>query len=152
MLKIGDIMTRDVFTLEATCPADRAAWELSVRGFTGAPVRDDRGRLVGVLSRSDLTDPERHDGALQAKEVQELMTPAMFTLPPSDPVSAAIKLMVREGIHRVIVMDEGRHMVGIVTSTDVLHALVRSQLFDTSLTSPAAAFHSSPPAEAPATA
>ena len=128
MLKIADIMTRDVFTLPATCRADQAACELALRGFTGAPVHDDAGRLVGVLSRSDLMDPERNEGALDGKEVQDLMTPAMFTLAPGDSVLRAIQLMVREGIHRVLVMDERRQMVGIVTSSDVLRAVVRGQL------------------------
>jgi CBS domain-containing membrane protein len=131
MLKIADIMTRHVFTLEASCHAQQAAFELSLRGYTGAPVRDERGRLVGVLSRSDLMDPERHDGALAGKQVQDLMTPAMFTLHPAAPVIQAIRLMVREGIHRVIVMDERREMVGIVTSSDVLDALARGELFET---------------------
>jgi CBS domain-containing membrane protein len=152
MLKIGDIMTPEVFTLKASCPAEQAAWELSVRGYTGAPVCDEGGRLVGVLSRSDLTDPERHDGSLRTKEVQELMTPALFTLPASEPVLSAIKLMVREGIHRVIAMDASHHMVGIVTSTDVLDALARGELLADSLAG-AAAFRTTPPhAEAPARA
>jgi CBS-domain-containing membrane protein len=128
MLKIADIMTHDVFTLPASCRADQAACELSLRGFTGAPVRDEGGRLVGVLSRSDLMDPERNEGSLQAKEVQDLMTPAMFTLNPNDPVLQAVRLMVREGIHRVIVMDDRRQLVGILTSSDVLTAVVRGQL------------------------
>jgi CBS-domain-containing membrane protein len=152
MLTIGDIMSSDVFTLAASCPADQAAWELSVRGFTGAPVRDESGRLVGVLSRSDLADPERNEGGLQAKEVSDLMTPAMFTLHPAAPVIQAIKLMVREGIHRVIVMDERRQMVGIVTSSDVLHALVRGELLGDSLTATAALGRPSVDGGAPASA
>lgn len=130
MLKIADIMTRHVFTLHASCRAEQAALELSLRGYTGAPVRDDRGRLVGILSRSDLMDPERHEGALEGKQVQDLMTPAMFTLHPGAPVIQAIRLMVREGIHRVIVMDERREMVGIITSSDVLNALACGELLE----------------------
>jgi CBS domain-containing membrane protein len=155
MLKIGDIMTRNVFTLDAGSPAEDAARELSIRGYTGAPVRGPLGRLVGVLSRSDLTDPERRgdDGTLHAKEVQDLMTPAMFTLSQSESVLGAIKLMVREGIHRVIVMDENRDMVGIVTSTDVLGALARGELFaDTSSSAAAGTFRKGPAVEAPASA
>ena len=138
MLTIGDIMGSDVFTLAASCPADQAAWELSVRGFTGAPVRNESGRLVGVLSRSDLADPERNEGGLQAKQVQDLMTPAMFTLHAAAPVIQAIKLMVREGIHRVIVTDDRSQMVGIVTSSDILNALVRGELLGDSLGNSAA--------------
>jgi CBS domain-containing protein len=148
MLKIADIMTRDVFTLGASWPADHAALELSLRGFTGAPVRDEGGRLVGVLSRSDLMDPERNEGGLDHKEVQDLMTPAMFTLHPSAPALQAIRLMVREGIHRVIVMDERRDMVGIITATDILNAMARGDL----MTSPFASGFSSPPVGAEAAA
>ena len=132
MLKLSDIMNRDVFTLSASAPADQAAWELATRGFTGAPVRDDTGRLVGVLSRSDLMDPERNAGSsLGDKEVQDLMTRAIFALDPQAPVIRAIRLMVREGIHRVIVMDDHHQMVGIVTSTDVMNALARGELSQT---------------------
>ncbi len=121
--KIGDVMTRDVFTLDATTPAETAAWELSIRGYTGAPVRDARGRLVGVLSRSDLTDPERVQGNLDGKEVQDLMTPALFSLEPSDSANRAIRLMVREGIRRVLVMERNGTLVGIVTASDILRHL-----------------------------
>jgi CBS domain-containing membrane protein len=136
MLWIADIMTCDVFTLEASCNVDQAALELSLRGFSGAPVRDEAGRLVGVLSRSDLMDPERHDGAPGAKVVRDLMTRAMFTLHPSAPVIHAIRLMVREEIHRVIVMDDSRRMVGIITSSDVLDALARGELSETPMPEP----------------
>jgi CBS-domain-containing membrane protein len=130
MLKIADIMTPEVFTLPASCRADQAAWELRVRGFSGAPVRDDLGRLVGVLSRTDLADPERVDGALESKLVQDLMTRAIFMLRQSEPLMQAVKLMVRESIHRVIVVDDSRQMIGIVTSSDVLSALARGEMVE----------------------
>jgi CBS domain-containing protein len=119
-IKISDVMTTDVFTLSASTPAETAAWELSTRGFTGAPVQDDRGRLVGVLSRSDLSDPERYSGRFETTEVRDLMTPAFFSLGAWEPVSRAAQLMVREGIGRVVVMDRAGQMVGIVTSSDIL--------------------------------
>jgi predicted transcriptional regulator len=122
-IKISDVMTREVFVLDASTPAETAAWELSVRGFTGAPVRDARGRLVGVLSRSDLTDPERVQGHLAGKDVQDLMTPALFSLDPSESVNRAIRLMVREGIRRVLVMEKNGTLVGILTASDVLRQL-----------------------------
>jgi CBS-domain-containing membrane protein len=128
MLKISDIMTRDVFTLGASTRADKAAWELTVRGFTGAPVRDARGRLVGVLSRSDLVDPERNQGLLEDRQVQDVMTPAIFTLRPSEPVIRAIRLMIREGIRRVVVTDAAGELCGIVTSSDVLRQLAWGDL------------------------
>lgn len=130
MLKISDVMTRDVFTLSVSARADQAAWELSARGFTGAPVRDARGRLVGMLSRSDLVDPERTQGGLDGKDVQDVMTPALFTLQPSEPLTRAVRLMVREGIRRVVVMEPSGEMVGIVTSSDILRQLAWGEGLD----------------------
>ena len=130
MLKISDVMTRDVFTLSASVRADQAAWELNARGFTGAPVCDARGRLVGVLSRSDLVDPERTQGGLDTKKVQDVMTPALFTLQASQPLSRAVSLMVREGIRRVVIMERSGAMVGIVTSSDILRQLARGEGLD----------------------
>jgi predicted transcriptional regulator len=130
MLKISDVMTREVFTLSASAKAEQAAWELSARGFTGAPVSDARGRLVGMLSRSDLIDPERTHGGLEMKQVQDVMTPALFTLQPSEPLSRAVRLMVREGIRRVVVMEKNGEMVGIVTSSDILRQLAWGEGID----------------------
>jgi CBS-domain-containing membrane protein len=124
MLKISDIMTRDVFTLAPTTGADDAAWALSVRGISGAPVRDAMGRMVGVLSRSDLTDPERGPWGLSDKSVRDLMTPALLTLRASEGAIEAVRLMVREEVHRIIVLDDYGQLAGIVTSSDILRALV----------------------------
>jgi predicted transcriptional regulator len=130
MVKISDVMSRDVFTLLASAPAEQAAWDLSARGFTGAPVRDERGRLVGMLSRSDLVDPERIQSRGGARQVQDLMTPALFTLPPGESISRAVRLMVREGIRRVVVMERSGEMVGIVTSSDILRHLASHLAWD----------------------
>src|SRR5579863_4032957 len=58
MLRIKDIMTKAVYTVEADASAEEAAWGLTRRHIGGAPVRDGRGNLVGVLSKGDLVNPE----------------------------------------------------------------------------------------------
>ena len=50
----ADVMTRDVVTLSPQMTVEAAAERLMQRGISGAPVVDDRGRLVGVLSESDI--------------------------------------------------------------------------------------------------
>lgn len=130
MLKIGDIMTREVFTLRPTATADEASWALAVRGISGAPVRDGMGRLVGVVSRSDLTDPERHPLGLGDQTIREIMTPAMLTLHESDPALNAVRLMVREEVHRILVVNDAGDLVGIITPTDVLRAMLEGDSID----------------------
>jgi len=122
-LKIADIMTREVFTLSPDLPADEAAASLAAHGVGGAPVLEADGRIVGILSRTDLTDPERRRPGT-SPTVRDLMTPGMLALRASDTAMNAVRLMVREEVHHVIVLGERGELAGIVTSSDVLRALV----------------------------
>ena len=53
-LKVGDIMTREVITVSADDPVEQAAKKMSDNDVSILPVVDDDGRLMGVVSRSDL--------------------------------------------------------------------------------------------------
>lgn len=57
MLRVRDIMTPNVFTLDTDASVLEAAWALTRRSISGAPVRDAAGALVGILSKSDLVNP-----------------------------------------------------------------------------------------------
>jgi CBS-domain-containing membrane protein len=137
MLTLRDIMTADVFTLSEQATLEEAAFRLTEHAVGGAPVRDRLGRLVGVLSKTDLVDPERWaqrrgDGST----VGEAMTPALLALHVSDPAIDAVQLMAADGIHRVIVLDESGRLAGIVTPMDVLRALARGERFDSETRTP----------------
>ena len=51
---VRQVMTTDVLTLRPSDTVDAAARALAERGVGGAPVVDDDGRLVGIVSRGDL--------------------------------------------------------------------------------------------------
>lgn len=53
-MKVGDIMTREVITVSINDPVEEAAKKISDNDITILPVVDDSGKLVGVVSRSDL--------------------------------------------------------------------------------------------------
>lgn len=117
------------------------------RQITGAPVIDDEGRVIGVVSHTDLiryqrrsapTSPSSYftgsDGAslvgpLQlerrgATQVQDIMTPAAFMAEEDTPVEAVARFMLRRRVHRVIITRRGK-LAGIITSMDLLRALLR---------------------------
>jgi predicted transcriptional regulator len=125
VLKLHQVMTRDVFTVPASLSRDEAAWALMHRGVSGAPVRDDDGRLVGVISTSDLVDPERGGGVDEIQTVADIMTPAVMALEADDTIFDAVQMMTSHGLHRVIVVDRDGMLVGIVTPTDFLRRLLR---------------------------
>jgi CBS-domain-containing membrane protein len=119
MLRVRDIMTRDVQTLPARGTLDDAAAALALGHVGGVPVLN-QGRIVGILSKTDLVVARR---ANQAARIEDIMTPFVHFVRPEDEAQAAVDLMLREGIHRLVVIgDEGR-LEGIVTPTDVMRAV-----------------------------
>jgi len=130
MLQIKDIMTTKVHTVEADAPAEEAAWGFTFRHISGAPARDAAGNLVGVLSSSDLVNPEPKQWIKGEATVGDLMNPDVISLYAEDPAMAAVKEMATRHIHRVVVLDSDSRLAGIVTPMDVVRALARGARFD----------------------
>jgi CBS domain-containing protein len=124
VLRVRDIMTPQVLTVSAEARVDHAVWSLSAKGITGAPVCDAEGKVIGVLSRSDLIDMEAHSLVAGETPVSAIMTPGAWSVHPDAPASEAVELMVAKGIHRVVVMEHERELVGILTSMDVMKAIL----------------------------
>jgi predicted transcriptional regulator len=130
MLSVRDIMTTEVFTLSEDATVEDAAWGLAARAISGAPVRDRNGRLVGVLSKTDLIDPDRASTSDDVpRTVGDAMTPALLAMRVDDPAIDAVRLMVADGIHRIVVLDDRNRLAGIVTPMDVLKALLGGARF-----------------------
>jgi len=124
-LRVKDVMTEALLILRVDEPVDQAWQRLHDAGLTGAPVVSPEGRLLGVLSNSDLADPRRrHAGGAGA--VGEMMTRMAYGVRPTDPVLAAVRLMLAENIHRVLVVQEDGTLAGIVVPMDILRALAHS--------------------------
>lgn len=121
MRTVRDIMEPDVLWIASDMPLERAAEELASRQISGAPVCSPDGKIVGMLSTTDLT--EFYGAAHELRLVRDVMTPEMLAVAPDAPIDAAIKLMAFEGVHRLVVIDKDQRLVGIVTSMDVLREL-----------------------------
>jgi CBS domain-containing protein len=81
-------------------------------GITGVPVVDEDGRAMGVVSRSDLVG--RRDGT-----AADLMTTPVLALSERASLFQAAALMAYEGVHRVVVVDDQRRVVGVLSALDV---------------------------------
>ena len=129
MLTVRDIMTANVFTVEADASAEEAAWGLTRRHIGGAPVRDSRGNLVGVLTKGDLVNPEPSQWIKGEATVGDLMNPDVLAVYAEDPALAVAVGMVQRNVHRVVVVDEEQRMIGIVTSMDIVKAVAAGRNF-----------------------
>ena len=120
MLRIRDIMSRNVFTLSEQAPLEEAAWGLTANAVSGAPVRDRRGHLVGVLSKSDLVDPDRVSG--DAPTVGDAMTEQPYAVGPDEHLDSVARTMAEHKYGCAVVLYRGK-LLGVFTTVDALRAL-----------------------------
>ncbi len=123
-LRVKDVMTEAILLLRAEMSVDEAWSLLHDGGVTGAPVLDARGRLVGVLSNTDLADPRRRN-ADTATCVRDVMTRVVYAVRADDTVLTAVRLMADENIHRAVVVNDDGTLAGIVVPMDILRVLAR---------------------------
>src|SRR5262245_44883386 len=118
-LTAKDVMCPEVLALRADMTVREAAEFLTAHQFSGAPVLDEKGHLVGVVSLTDLAENEDQ---VDDVAVREIMTPTVYTVPDDAPVPEIARTMIAGRIHRLLVT-RGKHVVGIVTPLDLLRLL-----------------------------
>jgi CBS domain-containing protein len=145
-LTAEDLMSRDLITISKHLSLQGAAHRLIQAHVSGAPVIDERGRCVGVLSATDLMRwldeghaPARHPLAREAnfhhpwqipepedlpdEEVGQHMTADVVTAPSHARIGELARKMIDAHIHRVFILDGQNRPAGVVTGTDILAAV-----------------------------
>lgn len=116
------VMTRAVVAVRADLPLDTVRGLFLERGIGGAPVVDEEGRPIGMISKTDLLQA----GASRAgSTVADAMSRRVWTLTERAPISEAAALLASEGVHRAPVLGREGRVVGIVTVLDVLRWLTQ---------------------------
>jgi signal-transduction protein with cAMP-binding, CBS, and nucleotidyltransferase domain len=118
-MKVAELMTREVVAAGPGVSLKEAARLLLARGVSGLPIVDGEGRVLGVLSESDLVASPR------AHVVGEAMSAPALTIESHRPAAAAAKLIHERRVNRLPVVDDGR-LVGIVTRADLVRAFART--------------------------
>jgi CBS domain-containing protein len=129
---ISELMTRRVRTLGVDAKLSEARRALTQERIHHLPIVEG-GILVGLLSSRDLVGilreakaggAENVDAILdRASSIREVMSTDLVTLRPDDPVERAVDLIADGTIHSLLVLDEQRRLVGILTDTDLLDYL-----------------------------
>jgi len=137
----SDIMRTHVITVREDQTLRELAQVLQDNRITGAPVVDDRGRLVGVVSQTDLVRRQREASSTDVPayhreeawldangfsietpdygRVRDIMTPAVLSADEKTPVEELARCMSRKGVHRLVITRRGK-LAGIVTSMDLM--------------------------------
>ncbi len=148
MLKVKDIMTKELITVSPDTEIVQATKLLLENRINGIPVTDETGKLVGILCQSDLISQQKKlpipsfftflDGLITLtsmkqieKQVQKIaaitvgqaMTPNPVTVRTDTDIEKVAALMVDKNFHTLPVVDEGK-LVGIVGKKDILKTLI----------------------------
>lgn len=116
---VGKLMTSNPVTVNASDTLAVASKKMEAGRFRQVPVLDN-GQLVGILTDRDL---RQYSGYLERTRVDAVMSSHPFSVRPTTRVETAAHLLMTNKIGGLPVMENGK-LVGIVTSSDLLGALV----------------------------
>lgn len=154
LITAADLMNPRILTVREDLTVRELANVLVENEISGAPVEDGSGKLVGVVSLTDiaaaLADDEETEGGdyfvsewedgMSREEIEELgldeaeltvadiMTPEVFTVREDTPVSEIAEAMIQNHVHRILVTREDR-AVGIISTSDLLGLLVEEKTY-----------------------
>jgi CBS domain-containing protein len=143
-MKAADVMTPTVVTVHRDASVMEVVRLMLQHKFSGIPVVDDKGALIGMVTEGDLlrrveistrrVRPRWIElfighGRLAAefthacgRKVHEVMNSNVYTVPEDAPLDQIVQLMERHQIKRLPVVRAGK-LVGIVSRANLLHAL-----------------------------
>ncbi len=149
-LKARDLMQADVVTLAPETPLANVYRVLVSAGITGAPVVEDSGRVLGVISSADVLRALADEGDAGANDANylesmlefsspgglpgdfqdrleqipasEAMTEGAVTVAPDTTLPEIAATLRANRIHRVLVVEDG-NLEGIITSFDLVALL-----------------------------
>ena len=129
--KVEEVMTTDVVHVLADTPFKECVDMVGLHRIGALPVVDGSGRLLGILSESDLLRKEEVKGGNaeprgSARTAGEAMTRTVVTVAPGTAVAQAARLMHRSSVRHLPVTDGGGRLIGIVARGDLLKVFLRS--------------------------
>lgn len=133
-MRVADLMHTDLVTMAPEAPVAEVVQAMADSHVSGLPVVDPAGRLLGVVSATDVlqaaAEHEDRRGRATLFEhttARDLMTPRAITIEPDADVREAAQRMLYGEVRRLFVEEDGR-LVGVISETDIAHALGSGRL------------------------
>jgi CBS-domain-containing membrane protein len=137
---VADVMTKDVVSVGPEEDFKSVAKLMHLHEVSALPVVDQEGKLVGIVSESDLLAKERERGAnrpllglrwnedslADARTAGDVMTSPAICIAPDASIPEAARLMYREAVKRLPVIGQKGDLLGIVSRADLLKTFTRS--------------------------
>jgi predicted transcriptional regulator len=137
-LRVSDVMNSSVISVSDEAPLADVIGLMRQHNISGLVVVDHAGQMVGIISKSDLLRSWQEGSdyrQVMQSPVSRYMTRDVISCAPHKPLNYAMHLLKQHNIHRLVVVEPhygGRFVtdrmmpVGILTQTDIVHALTRT--------------------------
>jgi CBS domain-containing protein len=133
-MRVAELMQRKVKTVGSEASIADAIVSLADAHVSGMPVVDGAGKVIGVLSTTDLLtaeaevdDPVARQTLFENTAVREIMTPRPYTIEPGADIREAARQMLYADVHRLFVA-EGDQVIGVISTTDIVRAVATGRL------------------------
>jgi len=122
MLKANDVMTKVVVTVKPEILLKDAIRVLVGKGISGVPVVDDSGKVVGMLSESDIVN-YMFSGNISTAVVSEAMSSNITSIPSNTDLDKVALLISEKKFRRVPIIENGK-LIGIISRRDIIRSLL----------------------------
>lgn len=133
-MKVADLMQTHLQTVSPDSTVADAIVLLSESHVTGVPVVDHGGKVLGVLTTTDVLNAAAETAGAEERErlfdqtrVEEIMTPRPLTITPDTDVKEAAQQMLYLEIHRLFVEQQGR-LVGVISQSDIVRGVALARI------------------------
>lgn len=143
---VFQVMSREVICLKPENTVESLRATLVENGISGAPVVDDAGKIVGIVSITDVVRDQHERGETADQEdvrlpsgggvtyspgpgfrlldpgasVAEVMSKKVITIKQNTTLADASALMAKNHVHRLPVVSDAGKVIGLVSSLDIL--------------------------------
>jgi CBS domain-containing protein len=118
----------DVFSIREDATVHDAARYLRERQVRAVGVLDVHGRLVGVVSQSDISDKVAAENKCPAwMRVTEIMSTGLVTVTPDQSLNDCLRLMQQNSMYHLLIVDPGGAYRGMVSVSDLVTVIASDE-------------------------
>jgi predicted transcriptional regulator len=125
-LKASDVMVRPVMAAKKNASARDVVFQFLNGSYSGMPVTDDEGKVIGVITELDILDAVLAGKELVKITAGDIMTSKPITATVDTPLTDLVKMMKEKNIIRLPITENGK-LVGIVARCDILTTLIEPE-------------------------
>jgi len=126
MLKASDVMVRPVVSARPNASSRDVALQFLSGLYSGMPITDEEGSVVGVVTELDLLNAVVKGKELAKFTAGDLMSKDPVTADIETPVTDIVKLMKEKNVIRLPITAEGK-LVGVVARCDILTSIIEPE-------------------------